>query len=222
MIRIKGLKHHLIEIPDLHVEGEIVAVIGRNGSGKTSFLELLAGIDNPLKGEILLGGKKPRDSRIGWVGEFPDRTMLFSRVYDEVASSMRFQKFQTEETDLQVRKTMSDMGIARLLDRSIIDLSGGEKAMVACAAAMVSSPDFLILDEVDSHLDGNTAEMIHDIIKRSNRRSIYCTHYMDHAADADQVIFMDSGKIIHHGTPEDVFSLLEGTCFYPSLWRLKQ
>lgn len=222
MIRIIDVKHHLIEIPHLHISGERIALIGRNGSGKTSFLELLAGIDIPIKGDIYLNGKIPRESRIGWVGEFPDRTMLFSRVYDEVASSMRFRKYSIEETDQQVRETMTDLGIDNLLDRSIQGLSGGEKAMVACAAAIVSSPDLLVLDEVDSHLDELTSTKIHEIIKSSGRTSIYCTQCMDHAAEADQVIFMDAGKIVHHGPPEEVFSFLESSCFYPSLWRLKK
>lgn len=222
MILIKELKHHLIEIPDLHVDGKRIALIGRNGSGKTSFLELLAGIEVPIEGEIYLGGKQPQESRIGWVGEFPDRTMLFSQVYDEVSSSLRFQKYPAQETEKRVRKTMADLGLTDLLDRRIQNLSGGEKAMIAYAAAIVSKPDFLILDEVDSHLDENTSKRIHEITKHSNNSSIYCTQCMDYAADADRVIFMDAGKIVHCGPPDEVFSLLEGTCFYPSLWRLNR
>ena len=222
MISVRGMTHHLIDIPRLDVSGQRVALIGPNGAGKTTFLEVLAGMDRLREGSVSILEKHPGDVKVGWVGEFPDRTMLFSRVCDEVASSLRFTKVEMKEADRMVLETMAMLGRPDLLTRYTSSLSGGEKALVAFAAAIVNSPDILILDEVDSHLDEATVRMIADTIHRSGIPTLFCTQDMDRAATADNVIFMKGGKVEAVGPPAEVFAPLRDGCFYPSLWRLSQ
>jgi len=157
MIRITNLRHRLVDIPDLTIDARHIAVIGPNGSGKTTLLEVCSGIEEPRFGTVRILGRPPSAVRIGWVGEFPDRTLLFSRVYDEIASTPRFRGRSCQETDERVRAAAALVGVSHLLDAKVSTLSGGEKALVALAAAGVDDPEVFILDEVDSHLDAGTA-----------------------------------------------------------------
>ncbi|MCE5339014.1 MAG: energy-coupling factor ABC transporter ATP-binding protein [Methanomicrobiaceae archaeon] len=223
MIRIVNLRHRLVDIPDLTVDARHIAVIGPNGSGKTTLLAVCSGIEEPRAGTVQLLGRPPSAVRIGWVGEFPDRTLLFSRVYDEIASSPRFHRRSCRETDERVRAAATQVGIVHLLDAKISALSGGEKALVALAAAGVDDPEVLILDEADSHLDAGTAARIQSAVQKSTAVHIlWCTQSMDNAARADYVLFMAGGVVRHHGTPEEVFTRLEETCFYPTMWRIRR
>ncbi|MDD4253108.1 MAG: ATP-binding cassette domain-containing protein, partial [Methanoculleus horonobensis] len=90
MIRIAGLRHRLLDIPGVAVDARHIAVIGPNGSGKTTLLSVCSGIEEPETGTVQLLDRPPSAVKVGWVGEFPDRTLLFSRVYDEIASTPRF------------------------------------------------------------------------------------------------------------------------------------
>ncbi len=223
MIRIINLQHRIVDIPDLAVDTRHIAVIGPNGSGKTTFLELCSGIEEPRAGTIRISGRPPAAVRIGWVGEFPDRTLLFSRVYDEIASTPRFRGRSCQETDERVRAAAALAGVSHLLDAKVSALSGGEKTLVALAAAGVDHPEVLILDEVDSHLDAGTAARVQCAVQESPAAHVlWCTQSMDVAACADHIIFMEGGVIRHHGTSEEVFAELEETCYYPAMWRIRR
>jgi energy-coupling factor transport system ATP-binding protein len=216
VIRISGLSHRVLDIPDLTVDARHIAVIGENGSGKTTLLSTCAGIEEPVAGTVRLLDRPPSAVKIGWVGEFPDRTLLFSRVYDEIASTPRFRHRPCPETDGRVRAAAGRVSIPHLLDRSIRDLSGGEKAVA-------DDPEFLILDEADSHLDAGTAARVREVVRESTAAHVlWCTQSMDAAAEADYLIFMAEGRVRYHGTPEEVFSRLEETCFYPTIWRVRR
>lgn len=222
MIRITDLRHKLLDIPDLSLVARHIAVIGPNGSGKTTLLSVCAGLEEPKRGRVQILGKPPSAAKIGWVGEFPDRTLLFSRVYDEIASTPRFRHYPCTRADELVRAAAEAVGIVHLLDKKVSALSGGEKALVGLAAAVVDNPEGLILDEADSHLDAGTAKRVHRIVRESPAAHVlWCTQSMDAAAEADFILFMDGGRVRHHGTPDEVFSALEGTCFYPTIWRLR-
>ena len=223
MIRIIDLRHRLLDIPELAVDARHIAVIGPNGSGKTTLLSVCSGIEEPEAGSVRLLDRPPSAVKVGWVGEFPDRTLLFSRVYDEIASTPRFRHRPCPETDRAVRAAAEVVGIPHLLGKKVADLSGGEKALVALAAACAGDPEVFVLDEADSHLDGVTAERVRRVVQENAAAHvIWCTQSMDTAATADYVLFMENGRVRHHGTPEEVFSALEETCFYPTVWRVSR
>lgn len=222
MIRCTGVRHRRLAIPSLAANARQIAVIGPNGAGKTTFLGLCAGMEEPEAGEVTLFGRRPSEVRIGWVGEFPDRTMLFSRVYDEIASSLRFRHVSARESDARVHETAALLGIEGLLPKATDELSGGEKALVAFAAALVHDPEILILDEVDSHLDEEAGRRVADAIRsRPGISVIACTQHMDTAAEADLLLYIEEGCIRHAGTAEEVFDRLKETCFYPAVWRVR-
>jgi energy-coupling factor transport system ATP-binding protein len=216
MIIAEDIRYRALEIDDLRIGPGITSVIGPNGSGKTTLLKLLAGIAVPDAGKILIDGVQPRNAEIGWVNEFPDRNILFGSVYEEIASPLRFRHLPCKEIENTVGPVMESAGIQHLKNRTMQGLSGGEKVLAALAAAMVYRPQVLVLDEYDSHLDANRAGDIDRIIRKSGTKYvIHCTQDMETAALGDRVIFLEQGKIMHNGTPEDVFALLDSTAFCP-------
>jgi energy-coupling factor transport system ATP-binding protein len=220
MIHIEGLRHRILKIPTLDIHSGTTTFIGPNGAGKSTLLRLCAGVEMPQAGSILIEGAEPRKTEIGWVDENPERTLLFERVKDEIASTLRFREVSCPEIEAQVHTLIEHLGISSLLDRSTWNLSAGEKVLVALGAALAGAPLILILDEVDSHLDSITREKLCGILQRRDTRYILiATQHMEVAATADQVIYLEKGAVLHQGPPEEVFSSLEDTCFYPQSWR---
>ena len=222
MIAIRALHYRHLAIDALDIPPGLTSVIGPNGSGKTTLLRLCTGIDLPESGSILIGDRSPRNAEIGWVNEFPDRNILFETVIDEVASPLRFRQVPCMETGERVDRCLEICGIRHLSGRSIRELSGGEKILVAVAAALVHKPSVLILDECDSHLDASRTEALGQLIKRSGiPYIIQCTQQMEVAAKSDQILYLDAGMVRFFGSPKEVFSRLTGTPFYPLSWRCR-
>ena len=220
MIELSGLRYRNIGIDSLTIPPGITSVIGPNGSGKTTLLRLCSGIAEPEAGVILIDGKTPRETDVGWVNEFPDKNILFSRVSDEIASALRFSHHPYMEIDSAVNTIAQLMNITHLLDRTMRELSGGEKVLVALAAALVQRPKILVLDEYDSHLDETRCLQIEYVIQTSAvPYVIRCTQQMDTAARGDYLLFLENGCISQSGSPTHVFASLRQTPFYPLSWR---
>jgi energy-coupling factor transport system ATP-binding protein len=222
MIELSGLRYRNISIGSLTIPPGITSVIGPNGSGKTSFLRLCSGIAEQEAGTILIDGKTPRETDVGWVNEFPDKNILFSRVSDEIASVLRFSHTPCGQTDRSVLAIAQTVEIVHLLDRKIKELSGGEKILVALASALVQSPKVLVLDEYDSHLDETRCLRIERVIQAcAIPYVIRCTQQMELAARGDLLLFLENGCIMQSGTPARVFASLSRTPFYPLSWRCR-
>jgi energy-coupling factor transport system ATP-binding protein len=216
MITIKSLRYRKIAIDALSIKPGITTIIGPNGSGKTTFLKLCAGIAVPETGTIMIDNSSPRETDIGWVNEFPDRNILFVNVIDEIASSLRFRHVSCNQIDVSVRVSAEAMGITHLLNRRMHELSGGEKALVSLAAALIHRPKMLVLDEYDSHLDNRWEGTIEQMMRSSGADYVLrCTQQMNTAIQSDQILFFDSGRILLQGTPTQVFPLLRETAYYP-------
>jgi len=216
MITVEFLRYRNIAIAGLTIKPGITSIIGANGSGKTTFLKLCAGIAVPDTGIIMIDNANPRETEVGWVNEFPDRNILFTSVIDEIASPLRFRHVPCDKITAYVQKYAETIGITHLLNRMMHELSGGEKVLVSLAAALVHRPKVLVLDEYDSHLDARWSARIEKVIRTSGAEYIIrCTQQMDIANQSDQILFFDSGRILYQGTPEQVFSCLKNTAYYP-------
>ncbi|HZD43442.1 MAG TPA: ATP-binding cassette domain-containing protein, partial [Methanomicrobiales archaeon] len=137
MMLLTRIRHRSLDIPRLEIGKGMTALMGPNGSGKTTLLEICAGIAIPEQGTVSLEGLSPRECTVGWVGEYPDRNMLFERVYDEIASPLQFAHVSCQRTHEEATKVAEEVGIAYLLKRNPRHLSGGEKVLVGLAAAII-------------------------------------------------------------------------------------
>jgi ABC-type multidrug transport system ATPase subunit len=184
-------------VPSLALHPGLTAIIGRNGAGKTTLLEACCGLLVPAGGTVEVDGRPPRDVDAGWVSAAPS---LFSRVRDELAASSRFAGLPPDEADRRVREAAELTGAVRLLARSTRGVSGGERSVVALAAALASRPVVLALDEFDGHLDPDTlTELLPGIRLSGARYVLWSTHDPDLAAAADHVVGLEAGRVAATG-----------------------
>jgi energy-coupling factor transport system ATP-binding protein len=220
MIEITALSHKTLFIDHLTIGEGRTFLIGENGGGKTTLLRLLSGIEEPESGSVRIDGLLPRLIDTGWVNEYPDKSLLFSNVFDEIASPLRFQKVPCLVVLNRVNEIVEQLAIRHLLDRPVRELSGGERVLVAVAAALINRPELVLLDEYDSHLDNACCRQIDGAIAvAGSRYVIRSTQQMDTAATGDTVIVLHKGQVVASGSPHDVFCGLKGTPFYPRSWR---
>lgn len=222
MIDISNLIFRDLAIQKLRIPPGHTAVIGPNGSGKTTLLRLIAGLITPSAGTISIDGRHTGEIETGFVNEFPDRNILFYRVEDEITAPLRFRGISCRKTREMADAVVRQADLSHLAPRISKELSGGEKTLVALLTAVISSPRILILDEFDSHLDQESISISMDIIEHTGAEYvIQCTQNMDLAACCDQVLYLSEKGLELAGTPEEVFSRLIQTCFYPGLWRIR-
>lgn len=216
MINLSGIRHGILNIDSLSLPAGHTCIIGENGSGKSTLLRLLSGIELPKKGKILSDYNEIRNINVGYVPEFPERNIIFEDVFDEIASPLRFSWTKPEITTEKTTQTLKMLGISNLLNRKSKNLSGGEKALVSLAVALITDPEILILDEPDSHMDSETSNQFQTYLKKSKiSHIVHCTQDMNIADKSDFLVFMEKGETKYAGTPDFVFENLEKTPFLP-------
>src|ERR1700674_2459950 len=195
-------------------EGEFLVFLGPSGSGKTTLLRMIAGLETPTSGEILIGGRvvndlSPRDRRIAMVFQsyalYPHLT-----VYKNIAFPLKAQNVKKELHKEKVEWAASLLGIGALLDRKPRELSGGERQRVALARAIVREPAVFLLDEPLSNLDAKLRASAREELELFHRRvgttTIYVTHdQVEAMAMGDRVVVLDQGVVRQIGTPTDVY-----------------
>jgi molybdate transport system ATP-binding protein len=199
--------------------GEVLVLLGENGSGKSTILNLLAGLLIPDDGSISLNKRilysgsdfealPPEDRNIGYVFQ---NYALFPHMsaFENVAFGLRRRKIGSGEIKKSVNQILKDLGIGHLTNERVTNLSGGQRQRVALARAMVIQPDLLLLDEPLTALDRQGREKIRqelreDLVK-SNKPSIIVTHSLkDAKIMGDQVIILAEGKVIWTGRPNEL------------------
>jgi iron complex transport system ATP-binding protein len=200
--------------------GEIVAILGPNASGKSTLMQLIAGVLSPLSGRILLNGfaihslsPRTRAQRIAMVQQ-ESRLLFPARVWEFVMQgrhahgrSLRFES----HTDMQiVQDALMHVGVADLSDRLMDQISGGEKQRVILARALAQQPLLLLLDEPTLHLDIAAQVNLLDALRRLSARYRYTvvvvTHELNLAAEyADQILLMQSGRCLRVGPPAAIY-----------------
>ena len=211
-------------IRDIDVEfypGELTAVIGHTGSGKSTFMQHLNGLLAPTAGRVLVDGQDifatkeaTRDVRfkVGLVFQYPEYQLFEETVYKDIAFGPKNMKLAEAEVDERVREAAGFVGIGEeLFEKSPLELSGGQKRRIAIAGVIAMRPRVLILDEPTAGLDpGGCEEIIGNILEyraRTGSAVLLVTHSMDDAARiADRLVVFHEGSIAMDGTPEEVFS----------------
>lgn len=202
----------------LEVEkGEFVAVVGRNGSGKSTAAKLINGLLTPDEGKVYVNGidtSATNDifavrSTVGMVFQNPDNQMVATIVEDDVAFGPENLGVEREEIGRRIDFALGVTGIEKFRDKPSAELSGGQKQRVAIAGVLAVKPQILILDEATSMLDPLGRKEVNEVIRKLNKDGmtvVTVTHYMEEAVDADRVIVFDGGKVAFSGTPREVFS----------------
>src|SRR5690242_2670784 len=195
-------------------EGEFLVFLGPSGSGKTTLLRMIAGLENPTSGEILIGGKvvnnlSPRDRRIAMVFQSYALYPHLS-VYNNIAFPLRAQNVPKDQHRKKVEWAAGLLGIGALLDRKPRELSGGERQRVAVARAIVREPSVFLLDEPLSNLDAKLRASARAELEQFHRRvgttTIYVTHdQVEAMAMGDRVMVLHKGVVRQIGTPKQVY-----------------
>ena len=195
-------------------EGEFLVFLGPSGSGKTTLLRMIAGLENPTSGEILIGGKvvnnlSPRDRRIAMVFQSYALYPHLS-VYKNIAFPLKAQKVPRDQHQKKVEWAAGLLGIGALLDRKPRELSGGERQRVALARAIVREPAVFLLDEPLSNLDAKLRASAREELERFHRSvgttSIYVTHdQVEAMAMGDRILVLNKGHVHQLGTPTEVY-----------------
>lgn len=199
-------------------ENEWIAIIGHNGSGKSTIAKLLNGLLFPQEGEILIDGKQVNQDTIwdirkdvGMVFQNPDNQFVGTTVQDDVAFGMENRGFPREEMIKRMEETLSAVGMQDYLLTEPHRLSGGQKQRVAIASVLAISPQVLILDEATAMLDpkGRTEIMqtVTDVQSENELSLITITHDLTEVVQADRVIVMNEGEIWREALPREIFSL---------------
>lgn len=215
-------------IPVLHslnidiARGEYVAILGHNGSGKSTFAKLLNLILEPTGGKIVIDGVDITSPditdedvfnlrrKIGMVFQNPDNQLVATVVEEDVAFGPENLGVPPEEIRKRVDEALETVGMQEYAHHEPHRLSGGQKQRVAIAGIIAMMPDCMIFDESTAMLDPvgrkevlDTMEMLH---REKGITILTITHHMDEAARADRIIILDDGKVLRDGTPEEVFS----------------
>src|SRR2546427_5374752 len=195
-------------------EGEFLVFLGPSGSGKTTLLRMIAGLEAPTSGDILIGGRvvndlSPRERRIAMVFQSYALYPHLS-VYKNIAFPLKAQKVRKELHKGKVEWAAALLGIGALLERKPRELSGGERQRVALARAIVREPAVFLLDEPLSNLDAKLRASAREELERFHRRvgttTIYVTHdQVEAMAMGDRVMVLNKGVVRQLGTPTDVY-----------------
>ncbi|HHX20239.1 MAG TPA: energy-coupling factor transporter ATPase [Clostridiales bacterium] len=198
--------------------GEFVALLGHNGSGKSTIAKLLNGLYTPTKGTVQVSGMDTSDSKLMWeirrragmVFQNPDNQIVATRVRDDVAFGLENIGVPSDEMPGRIDQALSDVGMTAFADRAPHLLSGGQKQRVAIAGILAMQPEALILDEATAMLDPSGRKDVLDTVKRLNSEQgitvVWITHFMEEATQADRVVVMHEGTIVMDGTPRQVFA----------------
>ncbi|WP_342024682.1 ABC transporter ATP-binding protein [Arthrobacter citreus] len=185
-----------------------IAVIGANGSGKSTLLKLINGLLLPDTGTVTVDGLDTAQHgsrirrRVGFVFTDPLSQLVMPTGRDDVELSLRAGIRRREERRTAAEERLSAMGLLELADRSIYDLSGGERQLMALTSVLAVDPAILVADEPSTLLDLRNTARLRRVFAELPQQVIYTTHDLDFAADAQRVLVVDGGRIVCDGGPE--------------------
>ena len=196
-------------------EGEFVAVLGHNGSGKSTFAKHLNAILVPNEGTVTVCGIDTREEdrlyeirqQVGMVFQNPDNQIVATIVEEDVAFGPENMGVEPSEIRRRVDEALADVGMTEYKSHAPHQLSGGQKQRIAIAGIIAMRPRCILLDEPTAMLDPKGRREVMSTLKRLNREhGILITHYMEEAAEADRVVVMNDGQVLLDDNPRAVFS----------------
>ncbi|MCD8364735.1 MAG: energy-coupling factor transporter ATPase [Clostridiales bacterium] len=202
-------------------EGQFIVILGRNGSGKSTFAKHLNALLTPTEGTLVVDGKRAEDERQTWnirqsagmVFQNPDNQIVAGVVEEDVAFGPENLGVLPEEICSRVDESLSAVDMLAYRRHSPNKLSGGQKQRVAVAGVVAMRPKCIIMDESTAMLDPSgryeVLETAHKLNREEGVTVILITHYMEEAAGADHIFVLDQGRIVMQGPPREIFSGVE-------------
>lgn len=189
-----------------------IAVIGANGSGKSTFARLINGLRRPSTGTITVDGldtvKHAKDVRrqVGFLFQDPDNQIVMPLVEEDLRFSLKALKLAPAAVDERIDRILDSYGLAYLRHQPSHSLSGGEKQLLALANSMLREPRYLVLDEPTTLLDLKNRKRVMDAIDGLEQTVIYVTHDLEIAAGAERVLVLAEGRIAFDGHAPDAIA----------------
>lgn len=200
--------------------GEMIAILGQNGSGKSTIAKHFNALLAIQKGELVVAGINVKNEKSVWelrricgmVFQNPDNQFVSSIIEEDIAFGLENYEVPREIIAKKVESVLKLVGMEGCEKRAPHTLSGGQKQRIALAGVLALEPDIIVFDEVTAMLDPEGRKEILDAIKslhRSGKTIILITHYIEEAVFADKVCLMQNGKILGYGTPHEVLTDME-------------
>lgn len=199
-------------------KGEFVSIIGTNGSGKSTLAKHFNVLLTPSKGTVTVLGmdtKEPKHlwdirQHVGMVFQNPDNQIVAAVVEEDVAFGPENLGVEPKEIRHRVDEALANVNMTDYALHSPGLLSGGQKQRIAIAGVLAMKPDCIVLDEPTAMLDPAGRQEVLDTVHRLNKEEgitiVYITHFMEEAVTSDRVVVMKNGKLLHDGTPREIFS----------------
>lgn len=206
----------LLDDVTLELTAPRIAVIGANGSGKSTFVRLLNGLMTPTTGTVTVHGldalreRTAVRRRVGFVFTDPDAQILMPTPAEDLALSLRGRP--RGDIAARVQETLDRHGLGAHADIPASSLSGGQKQMLALAAVLLSEPALIVADEPTTLLDLRNARRIGDLLLAQDAQVLIVTHDLELAARCDTAVLFDGGRVVEQGDPEAVIARYRRLC----------
>lgn len=201
--------------------GEFVAILGHNGSGKSTMAKHINALLIPEKGVVYVDRIDTAEEemvweirqRVGMVFQNPDNQIVYNIVEEDVGFGPENLGVPTKEIWRRVEEALAKVGMLHARKASPNNLSGGQKQRVAIAGILAMKPKCIVLDEATAMLDPagrrEVLQAVRELNQKENITVLWITHHMEEVVDADKVIVMDQGRVAMEGTPREIFSQVE-------------
>lgn len=184
-----------------------VGVIGRNGSGKSTFARLFNGIETPSTGTVTLNGVAERKAlrrHVGFVFQNPDNQIVYPIVSEDLAFGLRNLKLSSDAMKDRVDEVLHRFGLERLRNRFTHQLSGGEKQIIALAGVLVMRPHMIVFDEPTTLLDLWNKRKFMSVLDELEQHIVVVSHDLDLLETFDRILHIENGSIVEDGDPASV------------------
>lgn len=197
--------HTALSGVNLSLISKSIAVIGANGSGKSTFVRLLNGLVKPTTGTVSVNGSAPSNSSAGFVFSNPDLQIIMPTVLEDVEFSLSQEKISKDEKRERALAALTFVGIEELHESNCHTLSSGQKQLLAIASTIVRNPSLLIADEPTTLLDLPNTKRITKLLHQINvQQLVIVTHDLDLAKTCDEVVWFSEGTVRGIGEPKTV------------------
>lgn len=225
MIRINNLSfkyknsNKVLDNINLEInEGEFVSIIGKNGSGKSTFAKLISGLLKPTSGETLIDDldTSKKDTfmeirqRVGIVFQNPENQIIFNNVYDDIAFALK--NLKVKDIDLRIKEALKKVKMDKYIFNNTYELSLGQKQRTVIAGILSINPKYIIFDEPTTMLDSEGKEDVYNLIielKKQGYTIIYITNAVDEILMSDRIIILSEGKITSDFKKENIIENID-------------